>query len=242
MYKNFTVSNVIISLCAMVFLAEFLGGYSVDGVALYYWESPSFSPYQLLSHQFVHGGVLHLLLNMMALWMFGRVLEGLWGSLRFLLFYVACGIGAATIYQLVSYYQFHAAIEPLLAAGFSSHDLFQLFSNERYYPQYPSSQRAVEIFASPVVGASGAIYGILAAFALRFPNHKLIFLLLPFPIAAKFFVPLLLCLDVYALATGHSLLGVNIAHAAHLGGALVGFILVLLILRNKKRLGNKNSE
>lgn len=242
MNKKFTVSNAIISLCAMVFLAEFLGGYLVDGAALYYWESPTFSPYQLLSHQFVHGGVLHLLLNMMALWMFGRVLESLWGSLRFLLFYLACGVGAAAIYQLVSYYQFHAAIEPLLATGFSSGDLLQLFANGQYYPQYPSSQRAAVIFSSPVVGASGAIYGILVAFALRFPNHKLIFLLLPFPIAAKFFVPLLLCIDVYALVTGHSLLGVNVAHAAHLGGALVGLFLVLLIFRNKKSLRDEYSE
>lgn len=230
MNNYFTATHVLISLCVVVFFIGFFDGSRVDGAALYYWESPLFSKPQLVSHLFVHGGVIHLLLNMLALWMFGRVLEQIWGRVRFLLFYMICGVGAACFYQVASYYQFHSAIEPLLAMGFSLDNLLALFSSGKFYPQYPSSEQAAIIFASPVVGASGAIYGVLAAFALFFPNHKLIFLFLPFPIAAKFFVPALLSIDVYALVTGSSLLGVNIAHAAHLGGAVIGFFLGLCML------------
>jgi len=94
----------------------------------------------------------------------------------------------------------------------------------------------VRIFSSPVVGASGAIYGILAGFAYCFPNHKLIFLLLPWPVPAKFFVPALLAFDLYASVTGFSVFGANIAHEAHIGGAVIGFLLTLVIMRKRKLL------
>lgn len=225
--KYFTATNVLISLCAVVFLYEMLIPNSTAGLALYYWQSSSFKSIQLFTHLFVHGGMMHLFFNMLGLWMFGRVLEQVWGTTRFVLFYLACGVGAALVYQLASYYQLQAAIEPLLALNISFDDMFSLFSRGQYYVQFPSSEQAAVIFHSPVVGASGAIYGILVGFAFLLPNHKLIFLLLPFPIPAKFFVPALLSFDVYASVTGFSLFGANIAHAAHIGGALVGLLLAL---------------
>jgi membrane associated rhomboid family serine protease len=233
-FQYFTATNVLISLCALVFLFETLTPNSTMGLALHYWESAASHPRQLLSHLFVHGGLTHLIFNMLGLWMFGRVLEQVWGTIRFVLFYLTCGIGAAAVYQLVNYFQFQAAIQPLLDAKISLNDMYQAFSLGKYYPQLPSSEQAVRIFYSPVVGASGAIYGILAGFAYCFPNHKLIFLLLPFPIPAKFFVPALLSFDLYASVTGFSVFGASIAHEAHVGGAVIGFLLAVLIMRKRK--------
>ena len=230
----FTATNVLIALCATVFLLEMLSLHSTTHLALRYWESPSFHPWQFLSHLFVHGGLMHLVFNMLGLWMFGRVLEQVWGTVRFVFFYLACGMGAAAVYQLVNYYQFQAAIQPLLDAGVYLKDILQVFTNDQYYIQYPSSEQAVRIFASPVVGASGAIYGVLAGFAYCFPNHKLIFLLLPWPVPAKFFVPALLAFDIYASVTGFSVFGSNIAHEAHIGGAVIGFLLTVIIMRKRK--------
>jgi membrane associated rhomboid family serine protease len=231
MSQYFTATNVLISLCVVTFLLGMVEPNSTEGVALYYWESPSFRPLQLMSYLFVHGGMMHLFFNMLGLWMFGRVLERVWGTTRFVLFYIVCGVGAALVYQLASYYQFQAAIEPLLAVNIPFDDMVLLFSSGQYYTQFPSSEQAVIIFFSPVVGASGAIYGVLVGFAFLFPNHKLIFLLLPFPIPAKFFVPALLSFDVYASVTGFSVFGANIAHTAHVGGALVGLLLVLSVMK-----------
>lgn len=230
----FTATNVLIALCATVFLLEMLTLNITTHLALHYWQSPSFHPWQFLSHLFVHVGLMHLVFNMLGLWMFGRVLEQVWGTVRFVLFYLVCGIGAALVYQLVNHYQFQAAIQPLLDAGVSLKDVFQIFANGQYYVQFPSSEQAVRIFSSPVVGASGAIYGILAGFAYCFPNHKLIFLLLPWPVPAKFFVPALLAFDLYASVTGFSVFGANIAHEAHIGGAVIGFLLALVIMRKRK--------
>jgi membrane associated rhomboid family serine protease len=229
----FTATNVLIALCATVFLLDTLTSNSTTHLALYYWGSPSFQSWQFLSHLFVHGSLMHLVFNMLGLWMFGRVLEQVWGTVRFVFFYLACGIGAAAVYQLVSHYQFQAAIQPLLDAGVSLKDIVQIFTNGQYYVQYPSSEQAVRIFSSPVMGASGAIYGVLAGFAYCFPNHKLIFLLLPWPIPAKFFVPALLAFDLYASVTGFSVFGANIAHEAHIGGAVVGFLLAVIIMRKR---------
>ncbi|MFT7387722.1 MAG: membrane associated rhomboid family serine protease [Candidatus Endobugula sp.] len=231
MYRHFTATNVLISLCALTFLLGMIDPNNTKNVALYYWESPLFQPLQLLSHLFVHGGVMHLLFNMLGLWMFGRILEQVWGRTRFLLFYITCGVGAALMYQLASYYQFQSAIEPLLAVNIPFDDMLQRFSNGQYYTQFPSSEQAAIIFFSSVVGASGAIYGVLVGFAFLFPNHKLFFIFLPFPIPAKFFVPALLSFDIYASVTGFSIFGANIAHTAHVGGALVGLILVLSVLK-----------
>jgi membrane associated rhomboid family serine protease len=230
----FTATNVLISLSAIVFLLETLTSHSTTHLALYYWESPSFQSWQFLSHLFVHGSLMHLVFNMLGLWMFGRVLEQVCGTVRFVLFYLACGIGAAAVYQLVNHYQFQAAIQPLLDASIPLKDIFQIFTNDQYYVQFPSSEQAVRIFASPVVGASGAIYGILAGFAYCFPNHKLIFLLLPWPVPAKFFVPALLAFDFYASVTGFSFFGSNIAHEAHIGGAVIGFLLTVIIMKKRK--------
>jgi membrane associated rhomboid family serine protease len=157
-------------------------------IALFPYQSTFFKPYQLVTHMFAHGGFFHLLFNMFVLWMFGTMLERIWGPKRFFIFYFACG----------------------LAAGFA-HLLLQ---------------------NAPAVGASGAIMGLLAAFAYLFPNTQLIMFPIPVPIKAKYAIALLAAYDIFG---GVSSSGDNIAHFAHLGGLVMGFILVLTWNKTNKK-------
>ena len=180
------------------FVIEALFANAWSGLELYHWESSAFRPWQVFTYLFLHSGYFHLGANMFALWSFGRVLESVWGKQRFLIFYIACGVGAAIVQQLID----------TLVFSNSNNDV--------------------------MVGASGAIYGILIAFALIFPNFKIFLLFIPVPVAAKYFVPVLLLIDLSAGITGISIFGLNVAHFAHLGGALTGLLLVMLWLNNKK--------
>jgi len=179
------------------FVIEALFANALSGFELYEWQTPEFRPWQVVSHMLLHAGPWHLGANMFALWSVGRVLERVWGKQRFLIFYLACGIGAAIIYQVVDSFVFSNSINDVM------------------------------------VGASGAIYGMLIAFALLFPNFKIFLLLIPVPVAAKYFVPVLLLIDLSAGITGISIFGVNVAHFAHLGGAVTGLLLVTLWLNKK---------
>ena len=178
---------------------------------------------------FMHGSVNHLLFNMICLWMFGSVLERVWGQKRFLIFYLTCGVGAAFIYMMIKHFQFEQLVPELLqqlsAIGMNSDETMEMLGQDRYVPSVPITGDAAQLFATPMVGASGAIYGILVAFAFLFPNHKLMLIFLPMPIAAKYFVPALLALDLFSGVTGVSLFGGNVAHFAHIGGALIGALL-----------------
>ncbi len=233
--KIVTITNILIVLCVAIFFAEATLFTNILVFALYYWESPLFTPIQLFSHLFLHGGLAHLGLNMLGLWLFGNAVERVWGWGKFLCFYMVCGLGAAVIYQTVNYYQFQQAIEPLLAAGLSLDTVAEAFSNSQYFPSLPTSADAFVIFSSPVVGASGALYGILVAYACLFPNQKMILIFLPFPIAAKFFMPLLLVIELLSGITGFSLFGQNIAHAAHIGGAITALIILCPLLMKRSR-------
>ena len=205
---------------------------------MYFVDNPKHRVWQYLSHIFMHGSVNHILFNMFGLWMFGQVLEKVWGAKKFLFFYLACGIGAAAIYMLIQKYQFNTLMGEVLSSGVSIEEAKNLFASNRYLPSIPSTETAGRIFATPMVGASGAIYGVLVAFALLFPNHKLMLIFLPVPIAAKFFVPAILLLDLFSGVTGVSIFGGgNIAHFAHIGGATIGFILMMM-WRNKARKTN----
>lgn len=196
---------------------------------LYFVDNPNHRIWQYFTHIFMHGSVNHLLFNMLGLWMFGQVLERVWGAKKFSVFYLACGIGAAAIYMLINKFQFDGLMNEITAFGVSAEEAKNLFASGQYWPAVAPSQEATRIFNSPMVGASGAIYGVLVAFAVLFPNHKLMLIFLPVPIAAKFFVPGILLLDLFSGVTGVSLFGGgNIAHFAHIGGATIGFLLMLL--------------
>jgi membrane associated rhomboid family serine protease len=176
-----------------------------DLFALHHYKADVFRPYQLITHMFMHGSFFHLLFNMFALWMFGSMVEKVWGPKRFLIFYLICGIGAAFA-QLGSYtYEFWQIDHTVLSAD--------------VYAQY---QIALRIGCT--VGASGAIMGVLAAFGYLFPNTQLFIMPIPFPVKAKWAILGIIALDVFGGIS--KVQGDSIAHFAHVGGAVIGFLLV----------------
>ncbi|TSA43299.1 MAG: rhomboid family intramembrane serine protease [Chitinophagaceae bacterium] len=184
---NLIIINVLVFIVQMMF----------DGpdekvsnmIALWPYSTPYFKPYQLVTHMFAHGGMIHILFNMYALWMFGSVLEKVWGPKRFLIFYLACGLAAGVAQLMLS--------------------------------------------DAPAVGASGAIMGLLAAFAYLFPNTQFYIIPFPFPIKAKYIVAIIAAIDLFGGFHGGKT--DNIAHFAHLGGLVMGFILVLIWNKTNKK-------
>lgn len=206
--KNLIIVNVLVFFAQITF--ENNPNFSIENLfALHDVRSVYFKPHQLITHMFMHGGWAHLFFNMFALWMFGSILENVWGPKRFLIFYMASGLGAALLHLLVLYYE----MTPFLDA------LHRLPLEEQqqwlYSYKFPLNQGTV--------GASGAVFGCLAAFGYLFPNSP-IYLYFLFPIKAKWFVIFYAGMELY-LGINNSA-GDNVAHWAHLGGALVGFILV----------------
>ncbi len=189
---------------------------------LFYFDSPLFMPHQLVTHMFMHGGPIHIFLNMFMLVMFGSLLERLWGPQRFFIFYFFTGLGALVIHQAIQAIEVHQAIG---AIGFGPDTLNEL-------QRATSDQNLIRNYITPTVGASGAIYGLLIAFGYLFPNTELMFLLIPVPIKAKYLIPVLVLFELYLGISGMRG-GSNIAHFAHLGGALFGFILLKYWQRDK---------
>ena len=225
-----SITNIFIALCAVAyFISTQVSDEVLNNYRLFYFESSMFQAIQILTHMFLHGSPTHLLFNMIGLFMFGNTVEKILGKNRYLMFYILCGLGAAAIYLSYNYYLLHSLLEPLIASGVSQIEVFEAFENRRYFSNFPNSKEAGIIFLSPVIGASGVVYGILVAFACLFPNNKIMLIFLPVPIPAKFFVPALLALDVFSEYTGFALFNQNVAHAAHIGGAITGFILFLVM-------------
>jgi len=222
-----TIKQLIIINVIFYFGSQFIGNLSYDILALHYYENEKFLISQFITHMFMHGSPSHILFNMFGLWMFGSPLEQMWGRQKFLFFYISCGLGAALLQMLVYYSQIqnlYQVIE-LNNLSLSEPQLLLNFMSERDY------SNAITAFNSVMVGASGAIYGVLVAFAFSFPNSKLMLLFLPFPIKAKFFVPLLILIDLFF---GISSFSVGpIAHFAHVGGAIIGLIMVLYWRKNQ---------
>ena len=184
--------------------------------ALHQFQSPDFRPHQLITHMFMHGGFTHLLFNMFALWMFGKTLENMWGGKRFLTYYMITGFGAALIY--IGYLQFQ-----IFEIANNFPELLEMAKERRYDPSNIDSFKITQLVNTPMVGASGAVYGLLLAFGMMFPN-SLIYLYFAIPVKAKYFVG---GIGVLALINGignHP--GDNIAHFAHLGGMIFGIILL----------------
>ena len=201
----------------------------IDRFALYFPENPKFAWWQIVTNMFMHGGFTHILFNMYALWAFGSPLEIIWGKRRFLLFYFLSGIGASVIYTLVNYYQFNNLYNEVISMGVSASDIDKFLEmgnlNSSVVPE-PFRTNLLSLYWTPAVGASGAIYGVLVAFGILFPNAKLALIFLPVPIPAKYFIPVLIGLDLFSGLTGFSIFGGGIAHFAHIGGAIIGFLLM----------------
>ena len=208
--------------------------------SLYYFEHPDFQFWQPITHMFMHdrNGLMHIFFNMFGLYMFGSPLEARWGQKKFLFFYFSAGLGAALIHSLVGYYQVHNAMDALINAGLSPSDLKNLMETGQYnsgiltkVPLETLETLFLE-YNTPAVGASGALYGILVAFGLMYPNTSLMLIFLPVPIKAKYFIPGLIIMDLFSGLTGFSVFGQNIANWAHIGGALFGFIMAYYWKKN----------
>lgn len=206
----------------------------IQGVgAFWYLENEHFRFWQLVTYMFLHGSLSHLLFNMFALVSFGTLLEREWGWLRFLLFYFLCGVGAGLVHLGVNWREAGELHAQLVAAGLTPADIHELMATgSGVLPRDPATKAVLvdlyRIHAAPMVGASGAIYGLLVAFGCLHPNAKLALMFVPVPIAAKYFIPGLLALDLFSGITGFSLFGGGVAHFAHIGGAVVGFVLMLV--------------
>ncbi len=211
--------------------------------ALYYFENPNFRVWQPLTHMFMHGGIMHIFFNMFALVSFGSALEQQWGGKKFLFFYISCGIGAMLLHTGVNYYEFHSNYDYLIAEGISVEDIKTLLQGGSVHISSTADsfllQNAIDKMATayntPAVGASGAIYGLLVAFAFLYPNAELALMFIPVPIKAKYFVPGVLAIDLYLGLNGGSIFGgsTGVAHFAHLGGALIGFIMMWYWKKNQ---------
>ncbi len=255
--KNLLIINVLIYLAQVSFAQS---SFSLENnFALHTWQSSMFQPWQFITHMFMHGGWDHLFFNMFALWMFGSVLENLWGPKRFLTFYIICGLGAALGHMIALYVGTNNLLNDYMAlqqnlsvtefAKFSAeHDLSIL--NSRSYEmidmwqQNPTNLSLAENVLhitnayvnaklnEPTIGASGAVFGCLAAFGYLFPNTYLYIYFL-FPIKAKWFVIIYAALELFTAIKNSA--GDNVAHIAHLGGALVGFALVYFWNKNNRK-------
>ena len=218
--KNLIIINVVMLVGAMLFERVFRINLNAV-LGMFYIQSPFFGPWQIVTHMFMHGGIAHIFFNMYALWIFGKTLESVWGSKRFLIYYLITGLGAAFFHQLVNYIQFAPDIAALKAA-YSVDRINHVLLNEILQPGNQFYEIGRNLIR-PTVGASGAVYGVLLAFGMLFPNTPLFLMFIPIPIKAKWMV---IGFGVLELYLGVTQSGGNIAHFAHLGGMIFGFFLI----------------
>lgn len=227
-----TVKHLLIINVIFYVGSQILGGQAYEWLALYFPKNEHFHFWQFVSHMFMHdsGSITHILFNMLGLWMFGSPLEMTLGKSRFIFFYFSAGLGAAAIHTLVNYYEFDSAYSTLLQAGYSPSDISSLLTEQMYRTDLnvpmETLREIISVYKTPAVGASGALYGVLVAFGMLFPNTALFLMFIPIPIKAKYFIPGLILMDLYAGFTGNSIFGSGIAHFAHIGGALFGFLMM----------------
>ena len=212
--KNLLIINGLLFL-ATVSLSN-LGIDLVKILGLHQFQSNDFRPHQLITHIFMHGSFTHLFFNMFALWMFGKILENIWGEKRFLIYYMITGIGAAFIHLLISQYQ-------IISISNQIPELVSIAIEGKYNPSIPLSKKLTQLIITPTVGASGAVFGLLLAFGMLFPN-ALLYLYFAIPIKAKYFVIGYGILELYAGISNNP--ADNVAHFAHLGGMIFGYILI----------------
>jgi len=230
-----TIKHLLI-INGIFFLATNLFGRGIyDLFALHYFENSRFEIWQPLTHMFMHGSLNHILFNMFGLYMFGSPLESLWGKNKFIFFYISAGLGAAALQLLIYYFQYTTVYNDLLALGYGQDAVNTLVTEGSYNPAILESLSEKQLsgmyqaFNASMVGASGALYGVLVAFAMLFPNSELYLMFIPFPVKAKYLIPFMILVDLFF---GFSSFSIGpIAHFAHLGGAISGF----LIMRYWKR-------
>ena len=229
--KNLLIINV------LFFVAQFMLPQVMKGLSLYPSSSEAFKPWQLATHFFMHStqGLMHIFFNMFALVMFGTQLERVWGPKKFLTYYFATAFGAAFLHLFVSYLRYQNII-----AGISEVELsywlkesYNAWGEDMVISRPLIGAQISQALYTPVIGASGAVFGLLAAFGYLFPNTELYLMFIPIPIKAKYFVMGYAAIELYSGIANNP--GDNVAHFAHLGGALVGIIMVIIWQRQKNQ-------
>lgn len=227
-YLPEVVKNLLI-INGLFFLATYVLGSSLNidlakHLGLHQFQSPDFRPHQLVTHMFMHGGVSHILFNMFALWMFGNQLENIWGSKRFLTYYIITGLGAAALHLAVcqlqiSFLEAKMSIEQINIVISDGYNALQNNQNFRD----PLLFKLNNLYHTPTVGASGAVFGLLLAFGMLFPN-SIIYLYFALPVKAKYFVIFYGIAELYLGIQNNP--GDNTAHFAHLGGMVFGYFII----------------
>ena len=206
MTKNLLVINILAFLATWVLQRSGIDLNSLCG--LHFFLASDFHLYQFLTYMFLHAGFTHILFNMFALWMFGSVIERVWGPKKFLFYYIVCGVGAGMVQEMVQYANY--SIQGLAAYQYVSAGGVQM-PMDSYINMWTT------------IGASGAVYGILLAFGMIFPNERLFIIPFPFPIKAKWLILGYILIEVFSAMSGP---GDGVAHMAHLGGMFFGYVLI----------------
>lgn len=211
--KNLLIINILCFAATWVLQTRGIDLENICG--LHFLLASDFQPFQFVTYMFMHGGLMHLALNMFALWMFGCVMEQTMGFKRFLTYYLICGIGAGICQEVAQFvhYSMMEHVDVALNNGALVHGKFVL-----------TEYGAMDINWWSTVGASGSIYGILLAFAMYYPNNEMFIIPIPFPIKAKYLVLGYAVIEVMDVLTRSN---DNVAHIAHLGGMVFGLLLIL---------------
>lgn len=214
--KNLIIINVLMFALgyALPILLPHADIHIVEKFGLYYISHPYFQPYQFFTHFFIHADVLHIAFNMISLYSIGSLLERVWGSKRLLNYYLICGLGAGIFYTIIQALMVYNALGHL-------------------FPSEIELENVWHIMGMSAVGASGAVFGLFTAVALLFPNSEFFIFFIPFPIKAKY---LLIAAVIISLGLGMaSLKGDQVAHFAHLGGIITGYVMTKFFNKNKYR-------
>lgn len=241
--KNLLIINGLFFLATIVFQYKGLDLSVLLGA--FYPGSPNFNSWQIITHMFMHGGFSHILFNLFSLWMFGSVVENTIGEKNFIKLYLMAGLGGFFLFNLVNYFDVQQIQQLVEADGISIAEVYKASklsaSGElinQTTAEVANNANAIKLaqqYVTPMVGASGAIFGLLIAFAVLFPNAKLALIFFPVGIKAKYFIPILIGYELFMGVKGYE--WNNIANFAHLGGALIGF----LYIRNwKNKMFRKN--
>lgn len=233
--KNLLFLNVLMYIISLVLAARGIDLITMLGA--HYVNSPLFEPYQVVSHFFMHSpSIFHIFFNMFALVMFGGLLERMWGAKRFFIFYISSALGAFALYNVIGVYDLMQMKNQMLSLGYSPAEMVDLahgiVPRDANIGDMPLFQAYFNKCNTPMVGASGAVFGIMAAFAYLFPNTEMMMMFIPFPIKAKYLIGGYFLIELYLSFQNNP--GDSVAHLAHVGGAVVGFILVYIWSKNRK--------
>lgn len=231
--KNILILNIMFFVATLILETQKIDLVSQFGA--HYVNSTLFQPFQIVTHFFMHGSFLHIFFNMWLFIMLGSYLERIWGPKRFFIFYIATALGAFGLYNIIGVYELEVLKNQLIQQGFDLNEINYMIQNGEYDRVYFASNNTYHDYVvnsyTPMVGASGAVFGIMAAFAILFPNTEFMIYFM-FPIKAKFLVGGYFLFEIYLAFQDKA--GDNVAHLAHVGGAIVGGIIVLIWRKTDK--------